>query len=289
MYGYVRPCKGELKVREYELFKARYCGLCHALKKRYRFAARFLVNYDFTFLSMLIQGPDECSQIERRRCAASPIRKKNCCAQSDSLFAAADGSVILGWWKLKDSAADKGFFKSLPYRAAALILKPAMKKASRLRPDYAREAESLLRELGEIESKKLASIDAPADCFARLLSALAGFAPEEAAEPLKQLLYHIGRWIYIVDALDDLGEDARSGSYNPLLLRFRVENGSLAENDKEYVSVTLKHSAAIAASAFELMTKNEWTSIISNIIYLGLPQTAEKVFDGTWRAAAEEK
>ena len=88
---------------------------------------------------------------------------------------------------------------------------------------------------------------------------------------------------------DDIEEDARSGSYNPLILRFRAGGSGLSEEDRQYVSVTLKHSAAIAASAFELMAKNEWTSILSNIIYLGLPETAEKVFAGTWNADKKEK
>ena len=251
--------------------------------------ARFFVNYDLTFLSMLLQGPEECPQIERRRCAASPLRKKNCCSQTDSLAAAADASIILGWWKLRDGAADKGFFRGLPYRAAALFFKPAMHRAAKRRPDFAQKTEELLRELGGIESRRLASIDAPADCFGRMLEALAAFAPEEDVQPLRQLLYHVGRWIYIVDAYDDIKEDLRLGGYNPLLLRFGEENGGLSESDREYVSVTLKHSAAIAASAYELMRKNEWTGLVSNIIYLGLPQTAEKVLAGTWRETAKEK
>lgn len=289
MYGYVRPCRGELKVREYELFRARYCGLCHALKKRYGFPARFFVNYDFTFLSMLIQSPEECTQIERRRCAVSPFRKKSCCAQSRALAASADGSMILGWWKLKDSAADKGFFKGIPYRAAALLMKPAFRRAAKRRPLFAAQAEELLKELAGIESAKMASIDAPADCFGRLLAELAGFAPEGEREPLRQLMYHVGRWIYIIDAYDDLAEDFRRGSYNPLLLRFGAAEGGLSESDREYVSVTLKHSASIAAAAYELLNKNEWTSIASNIIYMGLPQAAEMVFSGKWNAARKEK
>ena len=46
MYGYVRPDKGELKVSEYELYRAAYCGLCHALKKRCGFGARMALSYD---------------------------------------------------------------------------------------------------------------------------------------------------------------------------------------------------------------------------------------------------
>jgi len=289
MYGYVRPCKGELKVREYELFKARYCGLCHALKKGYGPFARFLVNYDFTFLSMLLQSPEESEQICSKRCPVSPFRKKSCCVQTEALSAAADGSVLLGWWKLRDSASDKGFFRGIPYRTAALLFTPAMRRAAKRRPELSSKIKDLLDELGGIENSQLASLDAPADCFGRLLSSFSVFVSADDAAPLGQLLYHIGRWVYIIDALDDIEEDAGSGSYNPLILRFKADKSGLSEEDRQYVSVTLKHSAAIAAAAFELMKKNEWTSILSNIIYLGLPETAERVFAGTWDANKKEK
>jgi hypothetical protein len=78
MYGYIRPLKGELKVREFELFRSVYCGLCHTLKKRYGFPARFALNYDFTFLTMLLTGEDFFYRCEYRRCSASPFKKKPC-------------------------------------------------------------------------------------------------------------------------------------------------------------------------------------------------------------------
>ena len=107
MYGFVRPLKGELKVSEYEQFRAMYCGLCHRLKERCGFAARFVVNYDFTFLAMMLSDAEQI-RTEGRRCAASPLKKKCCCCKDPALDTAADYSVILARWKLMDTLWDDG-------------------------------------------------------------------------------------------------------------------------------------------------------------------------------------
>ena len=108
MYGYVRPVKGELKVSEYERYNAVYCGLCHELGRRYGPASRFLVNYDFAFLAMLLADKTD-SPTCSRRCIAHPLRRRACLASCPGLETAADQTVILAWWKLRDGAEDKGF------------------------------------------------------------------------------------------------------------------------------------------------------------------------------------
>ena len=125
MYGYVRPDKGELKVREYEAFRAAYCGLCHSLKKQCGLAARFLVSYDLTFLSILLHGSDGCRS-ERKRCIASPLRRRTCVSCAPAQDEAADYGVILACWQLRDSVADEGFFRGLPARAAPCCCSPAL-------------------------------------------------------------------------------------------------------------------------------------------------------------------
>ena len=124
MYGYVRPLKDELKVKEYQLFKSAYCGLCHSLKERFGLPARFVVNYDFTFLAMLLSKAS-CAETEKCRCAVSPIKGRACHCKDPAMEAAADYSVILAYWKLCDSIEDDGFFSSLRGRLATLALKGA--------------------------------------------------------------------------------------------------------------------------------------------------------------------
>ena len=109
MFGYVLPSRDRLDERERERFRAVYCGLCHTLRERYGFAASLLLNYDFTLLAILLSSGDEES-CAVRRCAVHPC--KGCRAQTSTpaLEAAADRTVILSWWQLRDHIADHGFW-----------------------------------------------------------------------------------------------------------------------------------------------------------------------------------
>ena len=110
MFGYVRPVRAKLTEKDKEYYGAVYCGLCHALGKRYGFLARLTLTYDFAFLAMLL-APAECScEVCRKRCPYHPLRKKKGHMELGELETAADKSVILTWYKLCDDIEDKGFF-----------------------------------------------------------------------------------------------------------------------------------------------------------------------------------
>ena len=118
MFGYIKPQKGMLRVFEWEQYRAVYCGLCHALGEEFGFCARFLVNYDFTFLALiLMRAGGERAQIARRRCVAHPFCKRCAMMTSPALRAAAAASVILSHWQLCDAVEDKPFWRGIPARA----------------------------------------------------------------------------------------------------------------------------------------------------------------------------
>ena len=286
MYGYVRPVKGELKIREYELFRGVYCGLCHELARRYGPVSRFLVNYDFTFLAMLLAGAEEgkcCS----RRCVAHPIRPVRCLGPCDSLSTAADMTVILGWWKLADSADDSRGIQAAGWKAACAMLKRAYKKAAARRPGFTGAVRENLQALRSLERENCSSVDETADKFALILRSIAqGEADAARRRTLEQLLYHLGRIIYILDAVDDLAEDERTGAYNPLRFRFAPEQGKLSPEDERTLRTGLQMSHNALAGAFALLAENPYSGILSNTVYLGLPAAAQAVFSGVWRAPA---
>ena len=135
MFGYVLPSRDRLDERERERFRAVYCGLCHTLRERYGFAASLLLNYDFTLLAILLSSGDEES-CTVRRCAVHPC--KGCRAQTSTpaLEAAADRTVILSWWQLRDHIADHGFWSGLKYRFASLFLRGAYRRAGERLPRF---------------------------------------------------------------------------------------------------------------------------------------------------------
>lgn len=281
MFGYVRPDKGELKVREYESFKSAYCGLCHALRRNYGIAARFIVNYDLTFLAMLL-SLTETPCWEYKRCMVSP-RKKRCLCGVAALDSAAGYSVILAYWKLRDTVQDDGFLKASGARISMLMLRSAYKKAERNCPDFAAATRENLIALKDLEERRCPSIDMAADKFAGILESAANdIEPEPRRRAMKQLLYHTGRIVYLLDAVADLGRDVKDGAYNPLIYRFSCEGGKLSEGDLEAVAGTVRNSQGFISSAFELLDTGPWTDILSNIIYGGIPKVAESVMSGNW-------
>lgn len=282
MFGYVRPVRPELKCRDFDLYQATYCGLCRCLRRRYGLLAPMFLNYDFTFLALLLWQPEEGFTPCRGRCHANPLVKKPMCPDSGALELAADESVVLAWWKLRDTVRDEGVWRGLPARTLAAALHPAYRKAARLRPEFDRAVRAGLEELSALEKENCPSLDRPADSFARLLQAA---APREEGRDrvLEQLLYHLGRWIYLIDARDDLEEDRLAGRYNPVAARYGPSG------DDESLERTLGHSLELMGAAFQLGSFGCRTPVLENILYLGLPLVQRAVFDGSWAQIKKQK
>ncbi len=281
MFGYVRPSDGRLTEAERETFRGAYCGLCHALGRRYGLAGRMLLNYDLTFLAMVLsQGTGEtCS----RACGVHPFKKRRCPVDDPAFDTAADMSVILSWWQLRDGVADHGFFRGLKYRVAAWLLTPAYRRARKRREDFDRRTAAHLERLAALEREQCPSLDAPADAFASLLAgAAAGVRDGKRRRATEQLLYHLGRWVYLIDAADDLPDDLKSGSYNPLTLRFHPADGKLTPEDRRSLAATLDGSVRAMAAAFELTDCGVYTPVVRSVVYEGLYAVGASVLAGTF-------
>lgn len=277
MYGYIRPLRGELRVADYERYQAAYCGLCHALKKRYGPLSRFLVSYDLSFLSLLLEGDGGGC---RCFCPVHPLKRRRC-LQGAASDTAADCCMILVWWKLADEIQDSRGWRRMGARILRLIYARAYRRARRALPAFDDAAGRELSRLARLEREGEACLDAVADCFAQVLAACGEAA---AAEPrrriLREILYHVGRSIYILDAVDDFAEDVRHGRYNPLRLRYGDELGERALDE---IRSTLNLSQHRAVSAHELLGRDENTAITENILMLGLPAVTGLVLSGEWK------
>ena len=276
MYGYIRPLRGDLRVRELERYNECYCGLCAALKRRYGPLSRYILSYDLTFLALLLGGSEGGGC---RYCPLHPIRRR--CGCGRGLDLAADGSVILSYHKLCDDVRDSRGPKRLLARLLRALLTPAYRKARKQLPEIDSSVQHELQRLAELEGQNAPSLDKAADCFAQLLAAFGALAEkEERRRILREILYHVGRSIYILDAVDDLAEDVRTGRYNPLRLRWgdRLDEAALEE-----IRGTLNLSQRMAVSALELLEKDDNTPITKNILMLGLPAVSGLVLSGEWK------
>ena len=144
--------------------------------------------------------------------------------------------------------------------------------------------------VAELEAERCPSLDRPADAFAVLLAGAAqGIADPVKRRVAEQLLYHLGRWVYLVDAADDLKEDLKTGSYNPLVLRFRVQDGALSEEDRQQLAGTLDGSVRAMAAAFELADFGVYAPVLRAAVYEGLYIVGAAVLNGTFHRRRRER
>ncbi len=289
MFGYVRPPLEDLPPEETERFRQAYCGLCHTLARRHGLAARFILNYDFTFLAILL-SQRETAPVACARCPASPLRRRPYLEADAAMELAADESVILAYWQLRDGVADHGFWKGLVYRLLSRLLCRAYRRAAAARPEFDRNTRLQLDKLARLEMEQTPALDPAADAFAVLL----GAAAEEVDDPIRrrvlgQLLYHLGRWVYLIDAADDLQKDAASGNYNPVALRYGLTDGVWTEESRHAFANTLDHSIHMMTTAFELADFGCWRRLLEATFYQGLFRVGRAVLDGTFHDAPSGK
>lgn len=280
MFGYVRPLKKALSENDYAMYQAAYCGLCRVIGKRYGLVAQMFLNYDFAFLAMLLARKQEHPCVECRRCPICPWRSRDTWVEDAGLELAAAESVVLSYWKLGDGIEDSGFWKRCLLWPLRLLLWPGYRKAAKRCPDFDVVVRSCLEELRQMEQQRVPSLDRPADAFARILQAASGREEQGGQAALSHLLYHVGRWIYLIDALDDLEEDRKSGSYNPILLQGLADT----EESKRSVQDTMSASIGMAVTAYQWMELSTFAPIIENILTLGLPGMQEAVLTGARKA-----
>ncbi len=289
MFGYVVPRKDRLTEQQQTQYRAAYCGLCRALKLRYGFHARFMVNYDMTFLYFLLRQ-QRGQEYERCFCPANPFCRKNCLPADEAMGYAADICVLLSCQKLEDAAQDGGFFTKLGAKSALFLYRRAYRKAAALHPVEDQAFRECLQRLYALEQERCASIDRTADAFASLLKVCAASIDKPSRRrPMELLLYHVGRYLYLTDALEDLPKDLKKDNYNPLRYRYTTENGALSPEDKQQLIDTVDASISMAASAFELLEQGEDTQLLDNIIYYGLPSVLHSVAQGTFRKRGKKQ
>ena len=281
MFGYIMPDKPELKIKEYELFRGYYCGLCKSMGRSFGIFSRFALNYDSVFLGLLLASVhNEEPVFNKESCIANPVKRKWIVKESRSIDFAADINVLLTYYKLRDNIRDEGGW--LPKLAQLAFHGGYKKAASRNKKLDNIIADSISSQV-LLEEKKCCSIDEAAEPFANMMRQLlaAGYRGDDksVSRILEWIGYNLGKWIYIIDAFDDMERDIKSGSYNSLLMQYKHENQDIKafkSDIAEGVRVNLLQALSQTTGSLELLKlKNK--GIINNIAYEGLYGKTERV------------
>ena len=284
MFGYVRPNVPELKMLENQYYRAAYCGLCHSMQRQTGFVSRMTLSYDVTFLLLVrlaISG--EKPNFVKKRCFAHPTKKRLTMVDNASLQYCANVGVLLAAHKMSDDVSDENFLKKLFATFLRTIIAPAYKRAERAYSELNSEILSRLEELHTIERERPRSADLPARIFGELMGAVLsyGLEDEEKKRIASAIGMQIGRWVYLIDALDDMNEDRKKGSYNPFLLLY--DGKELDEEKKKDVKAALLGISKKAAAAVDLVDfegRRDLCGLIYNIISQGIPACTDRILFG---------
>ncbi len=293
MFGYIKPFKPEMKVKEFDTYQAFYCGLCHQLGEMFGPFAKLTLSYDFTFLAMVSVGlRQEFAGFCKARCMANPLKKKVCAAPCEDLSFTAGCAMILFYYKLKDNLQDSGFWKKLLYYPLLPLAASARKKAKVRFPEVDEIFSKMITDQFALEKQENVSLDRAADPTAVAMGQMLTLLSQDETQKriLSRFGYLVGRWVYLMDALDDLSDDAKTGNFNPFLIRLgdiSLDEEQLAEIRK-YGRGVLNVTVAELGSTYELLELQRYKMILDNIIYLGLPHVASEVLSGSSKAKREK-
>jgi hypothetical protein len=261
MFGYVVVDRQELKCRELEEYRGFYCGLCKALHKGNGLMSRFCVNYDLTFLSILyadLYDPEITTAYEH--CIIHPISRRQISHHEYEKYCS-DMNIYLTWLKCIDDWEDD---KKLFRRIYAGIIGGKAKKIEKAYPEKCGKIKECMKALSDKEKAESEDIDAVSGDFGRMLSEIFVMKDDEWKEILSNTGFFLGKFIYILDAYDDLEKDIKKNNYNPL------KSLSKKEGFDDEMKQILTMYIAECCRSFEILPLVEFSSILKNILYLGV-------------------
>lgn len=270
MFGYVTALEPEMKVKDFRKYKAYYCGLCNMLKTKYGNLGQLTLTYDMTFAIVLLTSLYESDTADsRKRCKVHPIKKQTL-LQNEITEYAADMNLLLAYYHMVDDWKDE---KKTGALLVCHMLHGRVKKVIEKYPRQSRVIRKELKALSLCEKNNEMDIDLPAGCFGRLMEELFVYKKDVWEQRLRTMGFFLGKFIYIMDAYDDLGKDMEKGNYNPL--RRIASEDNYEEKIREILCMMMGECTA----AFESLPCVLDIDILRNILYDGVWVRYRKIQD----------
>jgi len=262
MFGYIAINKAEMKFKDYDTYHSYYCGLCKCLKETYGRRGQMTLSYDMTFLVLLLTGlyePETSESIVN--CIAHPVEKHLARMNLYTDYTAAM-NLVLSYYKCKDDWEDERKKKSL---AAAKCLKPAVAVVEKQYPDKIARISSDLQKLSYYEKLGETDLDKMAGYFGNIMAEIFAYQSDEWENSLRRIGFFLGKFIYLMDAYEDVEKDIKTGNYNPLKEAFRTDE-NFAENCRQLLTLMM----AECSREFETLPILLHADILRNILYSGV-------------------
>lgn len=261
MFGYIIINKGDMKFKEFDVYHSYYCGLCQSLKEQYGWSGQISLTYDMTFVVMLLSSLYEPETNMREvKCIAHPFEKH---PVRENVFSAygADMNVLFSYYKCLDDWADERKVSRLAY---GKMLEKAYRAVRFRYPEKVEKIDRLMRQLSEEEKKQNQDVDQMAGLFGEIMGEILAVRADEWQDELHAMGSYLGKFIYLLDAYEDIEEDLKEGRYNPLTSR--LHNPDFEEEMKTILTMMM----AGCCKEFEKLPIIENAEILRNILYSGI-------------------
>ena len=261
MFGYVVMNKPEIRFKDFDLYRSFYCGLCRELREKYGISGQITLTYDMTFVVVLLSALYEPpTQKGTTRCVIHPVCKQPVRKNAATEYGA-DMNVLLTYYKCMDDWEDEKKFAALGY---GKILQRKNNRLSRRYPEKAEKIRKLLEELSQMEKAGETDIDKMSGCFGRIMEEIFAWKTDIWEGSLRRMGFYLGKFIYILDAYDDVEKDVKNGNYNPFAEKY------IMKGFNEQVRQLLIMMMAQTCREFEKLPIIKYTDILRNILYSGV-------------------
>ena len=279
MFGYVRTDTPYLYIKDDKLYKAMYCGVCKGIADVCGHGARMGLSFDVTFLSVLLHNVAGVDiKIEKSHCLTHCIRSREMANVDEMTRQIGALNAILVYYKYTDDImdGDKG-------RGKRLWFKKGFKRAKKKYPEIEKIVKTNLAAQERVEKANVDSLDRAADATANMIAEISDhILGEKATEFTHNLCYALGKWIYLIDALDDYDKDAKKGAYNPFRLAYNAENRQSLLSGKYGDEVRFVFNAIffdIRENLSHIPFKFN-RDLSDNILLRGLPTMTKRIMSG---------
>jgi hypothetical protein len=263
MFVYITINKPEMRFREFDVYHSYYCGFCRTLKANFGISGQATLTYDLTFLIMLLTGlyePEE--QLGQTHCIAHPIVKQATRINRFSEYAA-DMNILLAYYKCRDDWTDEHSPSKLMYSE---ILK---RKFRHIEKKYSHKAAFIkdgLDRIHECEEAGEENIDKISGLFGEIFAEIFCYQEDNWSAALRRIGFFLGKFIYILDACDDIEKDIKKGSYNPFKKQWISDPAGFDTHCSQLMTMMISE----CCRAFELLPILQNVEILRNILYSGV-------------------
>ncbi len=263
MFGYINVNKSELSEENKKIYQSYYCGLCQRLHSNCGVKGQVLLSYDMTFVVVLLTGLYELSNQEKQfTCAIHPTKKQTAYENEISDYCAAV-NVMLAYHNLIDDWKDE---KNYSKKTLAGIIRKDYEHFATQYPRQAKAIEEYMEKIAAYEAAGENNIDLVAGLTGEMLGELMAWKEDEWYTELKTLGYYMGKFIYLMDAYEDIDRDEKHNNFNPLR-HLKKEN----EKDFETLCKLMMTSMmSECAKSFERLPILQHADILRNILYSGV-------------------